>query len=62
MTQQNETSINKKPSLGEIEGFIDVVDTEPTHKPMNFWDSLKIYNGYLYYYNYKNNTWYNTGP
>jgi len=43
--------------IQKIEGFVDVLDAAPTHTPKRFWDSFKIYNEKLYYYDYKNHQW-----
>src|ERR1051325_4796877 len=44
-------------NIQNIDGFVEVVSAEPTHIPKTFWDSMKIYSGLLYYYDYKNHVW-----
>ena len=44
-----------------LEGMFEVVDAVPTFTPKNFYDSVKIYSGNVYVFNYKTNTWVNIG-
>lgn len=47
-------------NIKSLEGYFEVVNTVPTFTPKTFYDSVKIYNGIFYIFNYKTNTWVNT--
>ncbi len=44
-----------------LEGMFEVVDAVPSFTPKNFYDSVKIYSGNVYIFNYKTSTWINIG-
>lgn len=46
--------------FSNIQGFIDVLSSDPTFTPRNFFDSLKIFSNKLYFYDHKNNAWQNS--
>jgi hypothetical protein len=46
------------PNIKYIKGFIEVLSAIPTFIPKNFYDSIKIYNGSLYIYNYSTSAWF----
>lgn len=44
-------------NIKNLKGFIEVLDSPPTHTPKNFYESLKFYNGALYAYDQVSATW-----
>lgn len=48
---------NKKVNIHNIEGFFDDISALPDNTPKKFWDSFKIYNGDLYFYDPVSRTW-----
>lgn len=44
-------------SIKELTGYIETINKEPDFVPRLFYDSLKIYNGYLYIYDFLNEAW-----
>lgn len=48
---------NKKVDIQNIEGFFDDISAMPDNTPKKFWDSFKIYNGKLYFYEPVSRTW-----
>lgn len=62
-TPQNSPDLQvfNKVDVQDINGFIGVLSTVPTHTPKTFWDSIKIALGSLFVYDYKNNKWLSGG-
>lgn len=48
---------SKKIHIQDIEGFFDNISNVPDNTPKKFWDSFKIYNGTLYFYDPQSRTW-----
>lgn len=44
-------------NIKSLSGMIEVVDSIPSFSPKTFYDSIKIYNNDIYYYNYKTGSW-----
>lgn len=53
----SELPINKKVDIQDIEGFFDDISALPDNTPKKFWDSFKIYNGTLYFYDPVSKSW-----
>jgi hypothetical protein len=54
---------NENPALSNlksIKGFIETVDAIPTYTPKNFYESIKLYNGQLYIYDIRSESWLET--
>lgn len=53
-------SIPNPTNIKDIVGFFEVLTSVPTFVPKTFYDSIKIYNGAIYIFNFKTNTWVST--
>jgi hypothetical protein len=47
-------------SIKELSGYFETLTSEPTFIPKLFYDSIKIYNGNLYVFDFLTSTWINT--
>ncbi len=57
----NDPEQNIFPNVQNLKGFIEALSSAPNFVPKNFYDSIKIFSGALYIYNYETNTWFVVG-
>lgn len=59
--QESLLNSNLPNNIKFLEGYFETLNTAPTFFPKTFYDSIKIYNGDLYIFDYKTDTWITAG-
>lgn len=56
--QSIDTSLPELPTnIKDITGYFETLNQAPSGIPNDVWSSIKIYNGSIYFYDFKNNVW-----